>query len=366
MKKIAVFLLMVIASVALASPTGKTPQEAYIEKYSPLAVAEMYRSGVPASITLAQGLLESGNGQSELARMSNNHFGIKCHNNWSGGRVYYDDDAKGECFRKYDHPSESYRDHSDFLRYRDRYKFLFDYKVTDYKSWAYGLKKAGYATDPAYPKKLIKLIEEYDLHQYDRKPASYGKVNYDKHKFKPKEKVNNQEAKSENKPDSKPEKKEKTVIKFAGESLPEEEVAEQIPLSPTVAEQVKELSEKQREEFHFSLSRQIYTQNGVPFVYSVQGETYSTIASSHNLFLREILKFNDLVNEQELRPGTVVYLRAKKKSAAKGVDKYVMEEGETIRQVSQRFGVRLASILRMNKFEEGYIPREGDIITLRK
>jgi flagellum-specific peptidoglycan hydrolase FlgJ len=360
MKKIAVFLLMFISSLAIASPTGKTPQEAYIEKYSPLAVAEMYRSGVPASITLAQGMLESGNGQSELARMSNNHFGIKCHNNWSGGRVYYDDDAKGECFRKYDHPSESYHDHSDFLRYRDRYKFLFDYKVTDYKSWAYGLKKAGYATDPAYPKKLIKLIEEYDLHQYDRKPASYGKANHDKHKYKGKS--NNQEKKTE----SKPEKKEKTIIKFAGESLPEEDVADQLPLSPTIVEQVKKLSEKQREVFQFSLSRQIYTQNGVPFVYSVQGESYASIAASHNLFLREILKFNDLVNEQELLPGTVVYLRAKKKTAAKGVDKYVMEEGETIRQVSQRFGVRLASLLRMNDFEEGYIPREGDIIRMRK
>jgi LysM repeat protein len=118
--------------------------------------------------------------------------------------------------------------------------------------------------------------------------------------------------------------------------------------------------------FQFSLSRQIYTQNGVPFVYSVQGESYASIAASHNLFLREILKFNDLVNEQELLPGTVVYLRAKKKTAAKGVDKYVMEEGETIRQVSQRFGVRLASLLRMNDFEEGYIPREGDIIRMRK
>ena len=350
MKKIAVFLLMIIASVAIASPSGKSPQEIYIEKYSALAVSEMYRSGVPASITLAQGLLESGNGQSELARKSNNHFGIKCHNNWSGGRVYHDDDAKGECFRKYDHPSESYRDHSDFLRYRDRYKFLFDYKVTDYKSWAYGLKKAGYATDPAYPKKLIKLIEEYDLHEYDRKPASYGKTAKEKSKSK----------------DKSHQKKEKTVIEFVGESLPEEDVARQLPLSPTVVEQVKELSTKQREEFQFSLSRKIYTQNGVPFVYSVAGETYASIAASHNLFLREVLKFNDLVNEQELLPGTVVYLRPKKKSAAKGIDKYVMEEGETIRQVAQRYGVRLANILRLNDFEDGYIPREGDIILLRK
>lgn len=334
---------------AFRAPAEKSPQEAYIEKYSALAVAEMYRSGVPASITLAQGLLESGNGLSELARKSNNHFGIKCHNNWTGGRVYHDDDAKGECFRKYGHPYESYRDHSDFLRYRDRYKFLFDYKVTDYKSWAYGLKKAGYATDPAYPKKLIKLIEDYDLHEYDRKPASYGRTAVEgtaRHK----------KDKSENRS-----RKEKTVITFKGEDLPDE-----IPESPTVIEQSRPLTSRQREEFHFSLSRQVFEQNGVPFVYSVEGETYATIAAAHNLFAREILKYNDLNAERELLPGTVVYLRPKKKTASKGIDKYVMEEGETLREVAQRYGVKLSSLLKMNGFDKGYVPREGDLIHLRK
>ena len=335
---------MFMAAVTLASPTGKTPQEKYIEEYAVLAVSEMYRSGVPASITLAQGMLESGNGQSALARMSNNHFGIKCHNNWGGDRVYHDDDAKGECFRKYPHPDQSYRDHSDFLRYRDRYKFLFDYKVTDYKAWAYGLKKAGYATDPAYPTKLINLIETYNLYEYDRKPASYGKKSDDK----------------------KSSKKGKTVIEFVGESLPEELVTEQLPLSPTVIEQVKELGQKQREEFHFSLDRKMYSQNAVPFVYAVAGDTYASIAASYNLFTREILKFNDLEADAELLPGTVVYLKPKKKSAAKGVEKYVVEEGESLRDIAQRYGVRLASMLRLNGFEKGYVPREGDVILLRK
>ena len=335
---------MFMAAVTLASPTGKTPQEKYIEEYAVLAVSEMYRSGVPASITLAQGMLESGNGQSALARMSNNHFGIKCHNNWGGDRVYHDDDAKGECFRKYPHPDQSYRDHSDFLRYRDRYKFLFDYKVTDYKAWAYGLKKAGYATDPAYPTKLINLIETYNLYEYDRKPASYGKKSDDK----------------------KSSKKGKTVIEFVGESLPEELVTEQLPLSPTVIEQVKELGQKQREEFHFSLDRKMYSQNAVPFVYAVAGDTYASIAASYNLFTREILKFNDLEADAELLLGTVVYLKPKKKSAAKGVEKYVVEEGESLRDIAQRYGVRLASMLRLNGFEKGYVPREGDVILLRK
>lgn len=346
------------ALTAFQSPADKSPQETYIEKYSALAVAEMYRSGVPASITLAQGLLESGNGQSELARKSNNHFGIKCHNNWTGGRVYHDDDAKGECFRKYGHPYESYRDHSDFLRYRDRYKFLFDYKVTDYKSWAYGLKKAGYATDPAYPKKLIKLIEDYDLHIYDRKPASYGRtgVNAAQKQKKSKDEGKSRKSRAEGR-----QKKEKTVITFKGEDLPEE-----IPVAPNVIEQSKPLSAKQKEVFHFSLSRPMYEQNGVPFVYSVEGDTYATIAAMHNLFVREILKYNDLAADQVLLPGTVVYLRPKKKDATKGIDKYVMEEGESLREVAQRYGVKLGSILKLNGFEKEYVPREGDIIRLRK
>ena len=353
MKKFTLFFLNILITVAaLASPTGNTPQEKYIEKYAPLAVSEMYRSGVPASITLAQGLLESGNGQSELARMSNNHFGIKCHNNWKGGKVYYDDDAKGECFRKYSHPSESYRDHSDFLRYRDRYKFLFDYRVTDYKSWAYGLKKAGYATDPKYPKKLINLIEEYNLQQYDRKPASFGR-SYNKKENK--NEIHKKEvAKLESKSNSKP-----LHVKQ------KEEKQQKLPLSPTIVEQVKELDAEQLEEFHFSLTRKVYTQNSVPFVYAEEGDTYASIAASYHLFTREVLRFNDLKEISDLKPGTVVYLKPKKKSAKEGADKYVFEQGENVREVAQRFGVRLASVLRLNGFDENYIPREGDIIRLR-
>ncbi len=363
MKNILTILLtFCISLVASASPTEKTPQEKYIEKYAPLAVSEMYRSGVPASITLAQGMLESGNGQSELARKSNNHFGIKCHNNWKGGRVYHDDDAKGECFRKYSDPSDSYRDHSDFLRYRDRYKFLFDYRVTDYKSWAHGLKKAGYATDPAYPKKLIKLIEEYDLHKYDKKPASFGRT-YDKKSGKP---IKTQAASQGESKIAKTQIKSEKLTAQKQKKEAQARKTDQLPLSPTVVEQVKELDEKQAEVFHFSLARKIYTQNNVPFVYSEEGDTYATIAASHNLFMREILKFNDLKNDSPLAPGTVVYLKPKKKSAAKGVDKYVFEEGDDLRDVAQRFGVRLASVIRLNGFEEGTAPREGDIILLRK
>lgn len=143
--------------------------EEYIHKYRELAVHEMKRYRIPASITLAQGLLESGAGKSTLARKSNNHFGIKCGSGWDGKRVYHTDDAPNECFRAYKHPKDSYEDHSKFLRTKSRYAFLFDLKITDYKGWARGLKKAGYATDPRYANRLIDIIELYELYQYDQK-----------------------------------------------------------------------------------------------------------------------------------------------------------------------------------------------------
>lgn len=328
-------ILVLILSVFVCGLYGQSHQEIYIEKYAAIAVEEMYRSGVPASITLAQGLLESGYGRSELALKSNNHFGIKCHNGWQGGKVYHDDDAKGECFRKYDDPKESYRDHSDFLRYRDRYRFLFDYDVTDYKAWAYGLKTAGYATDPAYPRKLIRLIEDYQLHVYDRKPSTFGQ----------------------------PVKETGRKTKSKSEDVQEEKV---IPLSPNRIEQVRPLTGKKREEFRFALSREMYSQNGVPFVYSVEGETYRSIAQANNLFFKELLKFNDLKKDAPLRPGTVVYLQKKKKQAVKGLEMHVIEEGETLRGIAQRYAVRVKSLCKLNGLEKEDMIREGDIIRLRK
>lgn len=318
---------------AYAQHNQKSPQEIYIEQFATLAVEEMYRSGVPASITLAQGLLESRYGLSELAVKGNNHFGIKCHNNWTGKKIYYDDDAKGECFRKYPSPEQSYRDHSDFLRYRDRYKFLFDYKTTDYKSWANGLKKAGYATDPSYASKLIRIIEDYRLYEYDDKPASFAKT------------------------DRKSRKESKRVTV---------KVPDVLPPSPTEIEQTEALTEAQRQDFHFSISREVYKRNGVPFVKAMEGESYSSIASANNLFLREILKYNDLAAEAQIAPGTEVYLRPKKGQAVKGLDKHVVEEGETMRSIAQRYGVRLKNLYKINEMADDSIIREGDIIKLRK
>ena len=163
MKK-CVFILLLFASFLVVAQ-NKT--ERYIEKYQSVAIAEMDRYGIPASITLAQGILESGNGESRLATEGKNHFGIKCHENWNGKTIIEDDDEKGECFRKYSKAADSYRDHSLFLTERGRYSFLFEYQKTDYKAWAKGLKKAGYATNPKYPTLLIDLIEKYDLSRFD-------------------------------------------------------------------------------------------------------------------------------------------------------------------------------------------------------
>lgn len=393
-KKLPVAALLGLFAFITLSADKLSVQEQYVRTYSKVAVSEMYRSGIPASITLAQGLLESGAGKSRLATEANNHFGIKCHNNWTGDRIYHDDDQKGECFRKYRNASDSFRDHSDFLRYKDRYKFLFDLEITDYKGWATGLKKAGYATDPAYSRKLIKIIEDYRLYEYDAQAlesyansgsgnggnsgsGSSGEVSGGKDNGNVKagkangtvkgDRTNAKGGKADNgKVNS---GKEKNRGHKNGKSRGKDKTSTTvptIPLSPRVIEEPKLIEKSQLEEFHFNLSRQLYSQNGVPFVYSIEGETYASIAAMYNLFLREILSYNDLKESVPLNPGTVVYLQRKKKQAAKGLDKHVWEKGETLYGISQRYGIRLSNLMNMNgiKSEDELI--EGDLINLRK
>ena len=310
MKKIALLFAVLLPLMVLAG--GDTPQEKYIAKYSAIAVSEMQRSGVPASITLAQGLLESRYGQSRLAAQGNNHFGIKCHN-WKGRKMYEDDDAKGECFRVYRSAEESFRDHSDFLRYQDRYKGLFELDPADYKGWARGLKKAGYATDPKYADKLIRIIEDYSLQRFDG-----------------------------------------GVVVMAETPLEiEEKTVETVPPASG-------------ETYSFSLERPLYKRNGVRFVEAEDGETFESIAMNYGLFPKEILRFNDLGSPHPLKAGETVYIQAKKKYAARGLDKYVFAEGETLHDVCQRFAVKEKSIVKLNRLPAGYVPEEGDEILLRK
>ena len=310
MKKMFIAIVLLLGLLGL-SAKDDTPQERYVKKYADMAVKEMVRSGVPASITLAQGMLESGSGMSKLATQGNNHFGIKCHKGWEGKSMKVDDDAPNECFRVYSSVADSYKDHSDFLRYRDRYKFLFDLERTDYKGWAYGLKKAGYATDPGYPAKLIKYIEEYKLYKYD----VLSKV-----------------------------------------------VEKEVPLSPLVIEAPK----MAREEFHFPLTRELFSKNGVPVVYSLEGETYRSIAKYYHLFHQEILRFNDLRKDEELLPGTVVYLSFKENHTQPGLDKYIIEQdGEDFHAICQRFAVKEKAILKLNGWKKAPFLAEGDEIKLR-
>ena len=311
-------LLLVLMTVLLSIGAAKNPKLDYIDKYSDIAIKEMKRTGVPASITLAQGILESNAGQSVLATKGNNHFGIKCHNDWKGKTMKMDDNAPKECFRVYPNAEASFRDHSDFLRSRDRYKSLFELQQTDYKGWARGLKKAGYATDPGYADKLITLIEDYELYRFDKGV--------------------------------------KVSVK------PPLEIEE-----PKVVQLEPRPGMKYQESVTFSTARKVYSQNGVPFVYSEAGETYASIAASNGLFLKELLKFNDHEQELALEPGTMVYLARKKAQGPVGVNKYVVEkDGETLRDIAQRFGIRYAALQKLNIVLYGKTLEEGDTVILRK
>lgn len=368
-----VLLSAILLSVPGGMAMAQAPQEQYIKKWAPTAVKEMYRSGVPASITLAQGLLESRWGQSALATEGNNHFGIKCHNDWKGKTMKVDDDAKGECFRVYDSAEESFQDHSDFLRYRDRYKFLFDLKPTDYKGWAYGLKKAGYATAPTYAESLIKYIEKYKLYEYDTLTAAEAEALANSYE----ESVDVKDSGSSVKPSKSSSgkvssaKSSRAARRAARRSKKHSSLAEEIdyghlPASPLSIEEPKKITSGRYEEVQFSLHREAYSKNGVPFVTSIDGETYSSIAKSYDLTLREILRFNDLSGDRELKPGTIVYLQAKKNRSEKGLDKYIVgSDGESLWGICQRFGVKMSSVCKMNGFDENYQPREGDTIVLR-
>lgn len=398
-------LLTVLAAWPVSSVAGEpSPQEKYIAKYAVTAVREMYRTGVPASITLAQGLLESSAGSSAISVSGNNHFGIKCHRDWTGRKVYWDDDEKGECFRAYDDPIESFRDHSDFLRYRDRYKSLFDLKTTDYKGWAYGLKKAGYATDPQYAPKLIKMVEDYGLDKFDKMTvAQAGSFVGDEvgtpspakeetavegpgETFGGKDEIQLPDSdRKENVrtlrrrrrtvktavqgPSQKPSAQKQSTQKPSAPKTvevpvePEEDV---IPESPRELEEPVKVTGTAKEEFRFSLSRETYMENGVPFVYALEGETYASIASAFHLFQREILSFNDLKAPKDLLPGEMVYIEAKKTQARKGLDKFIVDEdGMSLRDICQRFGVRMKSVIKMNGLPDGYVPLSGDTILLR-
>jgi flagellum-specific peptidoglycan hydrolase FlgJ len=309
------FLIVIAVSSGLRGETWmedtsrKMTQQEYISKYSPIAVKHMTSYRIPASITLAQGLLESAAGNSDLARNANNHFGIKCHKDWTGETYHKDDDAVNECFRKYKNPEESFRDHAIFLTTRSRYASLFELPPTDYKAWAHGLKAAGYATNPAYAERLINLIERYELHQFD----TQGKV-----------------------------KKSKTPRKQKGVKA-----KPNTPESPAIS----------------SGNRQISTRNGIRFTIAQQGDNLQRIGDDLDIRPWMLRSYNDLGKTSEIRPGDVVYLQGKKRKAE--VKTHTAKAGETLHAVSQEYGIKLQRLARMNKtLTEGPLS-EGVTVRLR-
>jgi len=304
MKRLAIiFYLMVVSTVLMAQPAEKRiTREEYIETYKDDAIREMHRSGIPASITLAQGILESGDGNSPLAVYGKNHFGIKCHKGWKGKTMRIDDDKKNECFRKYNDVYDSFRDHSEFLTTRGRYSFLFELKITDYKGWAKGLKKAGYATNPKYPQLLINLIEKHKLYQYD----SYGKV-------------------------------------------PPKKLKKDRDSSPLAVSK------------H---SRTIKLHNHIKYIVAREGDTFYKITQDFDMNLWQIFKYNDLNKTDVLKVGDIIYLQPKRNKAKQ--EFHTVKAGETMRDISQLYGVKLKQLYKKNNLIIGTQPNVGDKISLKK
>ena len=320
-----IVLTFALLAVTTASAEGqqKLTREAYILKYKPLAVEQMDIYGIPASIKLAQALFESDNGNSRLAREANNHFGIKCKSNWTGQTISHTDDAPDECFRKYPSVEESYRDHSEFLDKSARYQDLFKLGPTDYKGWAHGLQKAGYATNPQYAQQLIKIIEDYQLFLLD----------------------------------------EGQDVRIAENAAPvEEPVAEPIP-SASPADMV--------DVDNYSVSIQgrngghtVYRNNGSLFIVVRDGDKLESVASEFRVSPKKLIKYNDLDIHSNVKTGDMIYIRPKAKRSSNGKMIHVARDGETLHSISQMYGIRLKSLCNINRRSRDSQVTEGQQIRL--
>ena len=299
----------------------KITLEEYIMTYKDEAMQKMKEYAIPASITLAQGILESGSGNSELARKANNHFGIKCHKGWTGKTFYMDDDHKNECFRKYKSPGESFRDHSLFLTQRERYAGLFRLDIYDYQAWAHGLSSAGYATNPRYPQLLIKIIEENRLYEFDRGlTPEYLAA-----------------AKESGKEDS----------GSPGQGL------KQVP-QPSQFELVE----------IWETGRKVYANNGVKFIFARAGDTFSAIAADFEIYSWQLPRYNELDKNATPSEGQILYL-SKKKRSNREAGPHTVRPGESMHHISQLYGVRLKRLYKMNGLETGTEVAAGRVLKLK-
>ena len=314
------FLLLLLPCISYSQQSQVI--EDYIAAYKDIAIAEMQRTGVPASIKLAQGIHETMAGTSSLVKKSNNHFGIKCKSNWTGPSVSHTDDAPNECFRKYELPQESYRDHSDFLRNNTRYASLFNLDPMDYEGWAKGLKKAGYATNPRYPQIIIDLIENYHLQDY-------------------------------------------TLIAMGKQVPGQEEIAAVLPEEKKL-ETLQDGADKiiaAAEEAPVNYPSGDFRINNTKVVYVSSGISLLSIASQYNIPLAKIFEFNELPETETLARGQLIYLQRKRKSGES--EYHVVKAGESLADVAQVEAIRLESLLEYNHLKNYMQPAQGEKLYLK-
>jgi len=284
------FVLIALISDGNAQSNSKLTIEQYIAIYKDVAIAHMKEYKIPASITLAQGIIESSWGNSDLAVIANNHFGIKCHDDWTGETFLKDDDGKNDCFRKYKNADESFKDHSIFLTTKKRYASLFTLDITDYKGWANGLKKCGYATNPKYPELLINLIERFSLNQYDK-----------------------------------------------AQPLIVEKVKTQKPVKEIVKPVVKEKPG----------IREVFLNNGVKYIIARKEDSFLSLASELNMGAWQLYKYNEMSKNDHLKEGQRVYLQPKRRRSTEHKN-HIVKEGETLYDISQQYAVKTRHLHRLN------------------
>ena len=294
----------------MAAHSQRMSRSEYIRKYQLLAISEMSRSGIPASIKMAQACLESSDGNSEMALKSNNHFGIKCKSDWKGARSYHDDDEKNECFRKYRTVEDSYVDHTNFLMGNPRYSALFQLQPTDFTGWAKGLKKAGYATDPQYAAKVIDIIEEHQLWRLDHKMTYEERAQVEKRRLG-------------------------------------DQFSKEIFINP------------------YS-TRQISLHNGLKSAIAREGDNFELLSQEFGLKEWELRKFNDYPEGYEPVPGEILYLQNKKAGARGLYELHRVDEGESMHYISQYYGIRLRALYRLNKLKYGELVPVGTLLKLQK
>jgi len=387
-------LLLIFSSVTFAQKNQKDKTKDYINKFKQIAIKEMNRTGIPASITLAQGILESGWGKSRLATLGNNHFGIKCHKGWKGGTMKHDDDAKDECFRTYKNAEESYKDHSEFLTGRGRYAFLFDFAKEDYKNWAKGLKKAGYATNPKYADLLIAKIEQYNLNIYDKKDWKKRERAMDYNKLLNTGSVvynyQNRTSKTET----------ETVIASANPSnsltnytnysrtynSTQPNVKTYKPKTYNKIKPVVEFRKAKKVEDKVLTNDEINDAFESGKVIAKRGSynklKYATlkypaspykVAKLLKVSLKDLLKWNEVSENYRFPANGKIYLEKKRTKPVRGVTTHTVKEGETMLGISNMYGVKVLALYLRNKIkppkENNHFPvppKAGTILNIKK